>query len=198
MYIVTTVELRNGFARPCVIRSWRNFARPRGNLAELRNPSPRDFEVPMQQQGMYMNPVMGQPAFTMAQPVGPVMGQPPPPQWQQPYYGQQPYGAPPPQIVIQAPAPIVVNQQPRLFAVEPPPGAPPGGVYQEENYIGVSTLLCCLLLLFFFWPATCAPFCCPCDQRVVYIYAGAKYTRSGQMVPAGPECCGSPCGGPAM
>ena len=40
MYIVTTVELRNGFARPCVIRSWRNFARPRGNLAELRNPSP--------------------------------------------------------------------------------------------------------------------------------------------------------------
>ncbi|MFM7741561.1 MAG: hypothetical protein ACKO9H_19345, partial [Planctomycetota bacterium] len=39
-------------------------------------------------------------------------------------YGQQPYGAPPPQIFIQAPAPIVVNQQPRLFAVEPPPGAP--------------------------------------------------------------------------
>ena len=122
----------------------------------------------------------------------PGMGQPTHP------YGQQPYGAPPPHTIHPAPAPIVVNQQPRLFAVEPPPGAPPGGVYQEENYIGVSTLLCCLLLLFFFWPATCAPFCCPCDQRVVYIYAGAKYTRSGQMVPAGPECCGSPCGGPAM
>jgi len=148
-------------------------------------------------------------AVPMAQPVGPVMGQPPPPQWQQPYgqqpppqwqqpYGQQPYGAPPPQIIIQAPAPIVVNQQPRLFAVEPPPGAPPGGVYQEERYIGVATLLCCLLLLFFFWPATCAPFCCPCDQRTVYIYAGAKYTRSGQMVPAGPEFCGHPCLGPAM
>jgi len=46
----------------------------------------------------------------------PGMGQPTQPQWQHPY-GQQPYGAPPP-------APIVVNQQPRLFAVEPPPGAP--------------------------------------------------------------------------
>ena len=147
---------------------------------------------------MFMMPAMAQPSVTMAQPVGPVvMGQPPPPQWQQPY-GQQPYGAPPPQIFIQAPAPIVVNQQPRLFAVEPPPGAPPGGVYEEESYIGVATLLCCLLLLFFCWPATCAPFCCPCDQRVVYIYAGAKYTRSGQMVPAGSECCGYPCGGPAM
>ena len=122
----------------------------------------------------------------------PGMGQPTHP------YGQQPYGAPPPHTIHPAPAPIVVNQQPRLFAVEPPPGAPPGGVYQEERYIGVATLLCCLLLLFFFWPATCAPFCCPCDQRTVYIYAGAKYTRSGQMVPAGPEFCGHPCLGPAM
>ena len=48
----------------------------------------------------------------------PGMGQPTHP------YGQQPYGAPPPHTIHPAPGPIVVNQQPRLFAVEPPPGAP--------------------------------------------------------------------------
>jgi hypothetical protein len=88
---------------------------------------------------------------------------------------------------------MIAQAQP---VIVPPPGAPPGGVYQEETFIGCTTLIICLLLLFFCWPATCAPFCCPCDQRVVYIYAGAKYTRSGQMVPAGPECCGHPILGP--
>ena len=151
---------------------------------------------------------MGLPTAPMAQQMGPVMGQPvmmgtpygQQPYGQQPYgqqpYGQQPYGAPPPQIIMQAPAPIVVNQQPGVSVSVPPPGAPPGGVYQEETFIGTTTFIMCLFLLIFFWPATCVPFCCPCDQRVVYIHGGIKYTRSGEIVPMGGECCGYPCGGP--
>ena len=148
---------------------------------------------------------MGLPTAPMAQQMGPVMGQPVmmgTPYGQQPYgqqpYGQQPYGAPPPQIIMQAPAPIVVNQQPGVSVSVPPPGAPPGGVYQEETFIGTTTFIMCLFLLIFFWPATCVPFCCPCDQRVVYIHGGIKYTRSGEIVPMGGECCGYPCGGPAQ
>ena len=160
---------------------------------------------------MFSMPAMAQPMAPVAQPVGPVMGQPvmmgapygQQPYGQQPYgqqpYGQQPYGAPPPQIIMQAPpAPIVINQQPGFSVAVPPPGAPPGGVYQEETFIGNTTLIVCLLLLLFFWPATCVPFCCPCDQRVVYIHGGTKYVRSGEIVPMGAECCGYPCGGPAQ
>jgi hypothetical protein len=92
----------------------------------------------------------------------------------------------------------MIAQEGWTTVIVPPPGAPPGGVYQEETFIGCTTLIICLLLLFFFWPVTCVPFCCPCDQRVVYIHGGTKYVRSGEIVPMGAECCGYPCGGPAQ
>jgi len=78
-----------------------------------------------------------------------------------------------------------------------PPGAPDGGAWSREMYTGNTTLLIVLLLVLFFWPALCAPFCCPCDQREVYIAPnGVKYVGSGQIVPQS-DCCGNPCGGPA-
>jgi len=78
----------------------------------------------------------------------------------------------------------------------PPPGAPPGGTYSVESYSGTTTLIIMVVLILIFWPALCAPFCCPCDSRQVYIVNGTKYVPSGAVVPVN-DCCGNPCGGPA-
>jgi len=78
-----------------------------------------------------------------------------------------------------------------------PPGAAPGGTWTAESYSGQVTLIIFIVLILVFWPALCAPFCCPCDSRNVYVAPnGVKYVASGQVVPIN-DCCGSPCGGPA-
>ena len=123
--------------------------------------------------------------------------------------------APPPQVMkpVQAvamPMPVqpvqavaIPQMGPNVVVVSggdgPPPNAQPGGSWTMEQFSGATTIVICCILIFFFWPVCCAPFCCPCDSRMVYIEPGTgrKFTRSGQMVPNN-DCCGHPCGGPAF
>ena len=101
-------------------------------------------------------------------------------------------------VVQPAAAPVVVQQvvMPPIDPNGPPAGAPPGGTWTTENYSGTCTIVAVIVLVLLFWPAFAGPLCCPCDAREVYVVNGAKYTRSGAMVPPS-DCCGHPCGGPA-
>jgi len=109
------------------------------------------------------------------------------------------------QAVAAAPVTVVGAQaQPQVIVVQGgvgadgvPVGAPPGGTWLTEQYSGTTTMIIAIVLLLLIWPATCAPFCCPCDSRRVYRAPdGRKWTPSGAMVPPS-DCCGHPCGGPA-
>jgi len=121
----------------------------------------------------------------------------------QPMYADGSYGKPVPATAVVAPAPpaVIVQSGPAVVVstdpLGPPIGAPPGGRWMDEQFTGAVTCIFALIIFFFFWPATAAPFCCPCDQRTVYVAPnGQKYTRSGAYVPPN-DCCGHPCGGPS-
>jgi len=143
-------------------------------------PPAMGMAVPMGQPGMVTGCAttttttttnMGQPPMAFAQPVmaQPMMAQP---------VVAQPVGLAP------------VGMQTQMYEGRALPfGADPGGSWVTETFIGPATLVAFIILLFVFWPACAAPFCCPCDQREVYISPdGLRRNPNGVIVPPGGGC----------
>jgi hypothetical protein len=118
---------------------------------------------------------------------------------------------------------VLLHMGPRGYAAVPP-GAEPGGTWGHEPYCGpittLSTCVACLSALArksnrtrahsdplthtrpdvraVFWPvACCIPFCCQCDDFLVYTAPdGRRYTPDGCVAPYYPHPFGHPASPP--